>query len=175
MPDRVRWAVEQLDIGPSTRLLEFGGGAGAATWLICPRLSSGTLLEIDRSSTAIARIRQRCAEYLASGRLAVRQAALSELDVADGSIDVAFGVNVNLFWTTSAARELALLHRALVPRGQLLIAYGPSPGGADQQRTVLQRVRDNVEAAGFGWVQIVVEPSGSAVTGRRSSATVAKP
>ena len=180
VPDRVRWAVEQLDLRPSARVLEFGGGPGAAASLICAQLRSGTLLEIDRSGTAIARIRQRCAEYVASGRLVVRQAALAELDLPEDSIDVAFGVNVNLFWTTSAATELALLHRALVAGGQLLIAYGPPPGGpggvapgsdaapsGPNQQDVLARVRGHVEAAGFSGARIVTGPRASAVIARR--------
>ena len=166
VPDRVRWAVEQLDLRPSARVLEFGGGPGAAAWLICPQLTSGTMLAIDRSASAIARTRLRCADHLASGRLAVRQAALAELDLAAGSIDVAFGVNVNLFWTTSAETELGLLHDALVGGGQLFVAYGPGPPGTDQQ-AVLARVRDNVEAAGFGRARIVADTRASAVSARR--------
>jgi SAM-dependent methyltransferase len=166
VPDRVRWAVEQLEFRPTARVLEFGAGSGAAAWLVCPQLTSGTMLAVDRSASAVARTRQRCAEHLASGRLAVRQAALAELDVAGDSIDIAFGVNVNLFWTTSAEPELGLLHHALAGGGQLLIAYGPGPPGSDQQ-AVLGRVRDNVEAAGFGPARIVVDPRASAVIARR--------
>jgi SAM-dependent methyltransferase len=165
VPDRVRWAVEQLDLRPDSQVLEFGGGPGAAAELVCDRLTTGTLLEIDRSATAVARIRQRCAEHLAAGRLEVRQAALAELDVPDGSVDVAFGVNVNLFWTSSAAAELALLRRALAPGGQLMIAYGPGPKGSNQQ-DALARVREHVEAAGFGQARIVIDPRASAVTAR---------
>lgn len=174
VPDRVRWAVEQLDLCPTARVLEFGGGPGVAASLICPQLSTGTLLEIDRSATAVARIRQRCAEHLATGRLEVRQAALAELDVPDSSIDIAFGVNVNLFWTTSAATELALLSRALAPGGQLLIAYGPAPSGSDQG-DALARVREAVEAAGFSRARVADDdPRASGVLAQRSSDTVAR-
>jgi ubiquinone/menaquinone biosynthesis C-methylase UbiE len=162
VPDRVRWAVEQLNLSPEARVLEFGGGPGAAACLICPQLGTGTLLEIDRSATAVARIRQRCAEYLSAGRLEVRQVALGELKVPDESIDIAFGVNVNLFWTTSAATELAVLHRVLAPGGQLLIAYGPGPSGTDQQG-VLNRVRAHVAAAGFGRARILADARASGV------------
>jgi SAM-dependent methyltransferase len=168
----VRWAVEQLDLRPDSRVLEFGGGPGAAADLVCDRLASGSLLLIDRSGTAVARIRQRCAAHLAAGRLEVRQSALAELDVPDESIDIAFGVNINLFWTTSAAVELACLHRALGPAGQLLIAYGPGPAGSDQ-RDLLVRVREHVEAAGFGQVRVMVDKRASGVIAWRSSATVA--
>ena len=172
IPDRVRWAVEHLDLRPDARVLEFGGGPGAAAELVCDRLATGRLLEIDRSRTAVARIRDRCGVHMAAGRLEVRQGALADLDVPDASIDIAFGVNVNLFWTTSAAVELARLHRALVSGGQLLIAYGPGPAGSDQ-RDVLARVREHVEAAGFGQVRVAVDPRASGVVARRSSATVA--
>lgn len=48
---------------------------------------------------AIERSRQRNLGHLEAGRLELRQAAPGELDVRAGSIDLAFSLNVNLFWT----------------------------------------------------------------------------
>jgi hypothetical protein len=59
-----------------------------------------------------------------------------------------------------------------VPGGQLLIAYGPGPKGSDQ-RDLLTRVREHIEAAGFGRVRVVVDKRASGVIAWRSSATVA--
>ena len=58
IPDRIRWAVETLDVEPGDRVLEIGGGPGVAASLVCERLGGGNLLLIDRSATAIER---RCA------------------------------------------------------------------------------------------------------------------
>ena len=38
VPDRVAWAVDQLDLRPDARVLEIGGGPGAAAELVCRRL-----------------------------------------------------------------------------------------------------------------------------------------
>ena len=53
IPNRIRWAVDQLGINANDRILEIGCGRGAAASLICPRLSGGSYLGIDRSATAV--------------------------------------------------------------------------------------------------------------------------
>jgi hypothetical protein len=52
IPERIRWAVETLDIMGSERVLEIGGGPGVAASIICERLESGSMHLIDRSATA---------------------------------------------------------------------------------------------------------------------------
>ena len=176
IPDRCRWAVQALAPQPTERILEFGCGPGAAAELVCAVLSTGTLHAIDRSSTAITRTTDRNAAHIAAGRLTVAQSALADLDAGssmlpsdavlsdaafDGPFDAAFGVNVNVFWTTTAAPELAALRAALVPGGRLLIAYDERPTSAH-----LQTVRAHVTDAGFVDVIIVGDARGSGVRAR---------
>jgi SAM-dependent methyltransferase len=168
IPDRVRWAVDQIGLRPDDRVLEIGGGPGAAAELICARLQSGWLLEVDRSATAIERMRRRHQAHLDSGRLRLQHAELRELDLPDGSVDVAFSVNVNLFWTGPADRELRALFDALAPGGRLLIMYGPAPGGGGHDR-VLQAVHDHVASSPFGPPQLVDHVRGAAVRARRGT------
>jgi len=166
IPDRVRWAVDQLRLQPDHRVLEVGGGPGAAAELICARLDEGWLLDLDRSATAIERTRRRNQAHLDSGRLRLHHGELRDLDVPAGSVDVAFSVNVNLFWTGPAGVELDVLFQALVPGGRLLILYGPGPAGSDQQR-VLARVQDAVAAAPIRSSSCRAESRGAAVFARR--------
>jgi cyclopropane fatty-acyl-phospholipid synthase-like methyltransferase len=160
IPDRIRWAVETLDVEPGDRLLEIGGGPGIAASLVCDRLGRGSLLMIDRSATAIERTRRRNAEHIASGRL-----ALDTVDVADfdpgkaqfdpgkARFDKVFAVNVNVFWTTPATEELARIRRALERDGRLFLFYGtPS---ARRVRMVVGRVVDALRANGFAEPQLV--------------------
>ena len=126
VPDRVAWAVDQLDLRPDARVLEIGGGPGAAAELVCGRLERGFLLGIDRSAVAIERSAKRNRAHLDAGRLELRQCALADLEVPDDSFDLAFSINVNLFWTGPAQAELDLLHRALRPGGALHVLYGPA-------------------------------------------------
>jgi SAM-dependent methyltransferase len=162
IPDRVHWAVDQLQLRPDDRVLEIGGGPGAAAALICPRLDRGWLLGLDRSVTAIERARRRNLAHLDSGRLRLQHGELRDLDLPGGSVDVAFSLNVNLFWTGSASGELRLLFRALSPGGRLFILYGPGPPGSDQQR-ILTQVRDAVARSPFGSSSAWAESRGAGV------------
>lgn len=150
VPDRVRWAVEVLDPRPGQRILEAGCGPGAAAELICPRLAGGRMLALDRSAVAVRRTTERNAGHVASGALVVRRADLAELtdtDAPPGSLDAAFTVNVNLFWTRDPGPELTVLRRALRPGGLLHVLYGGAPPGGTGR--VLSAVRDALRTHGF--------------------------
>src|SRR5687768_12902186 len=78
--DRIRWAVDALDIEGADRVLEIGGGPGVAASIICERLDTGGMLLIDRSATAVERTRRRNAEHVASGRLALETIELRDFE-----------------------------------------------------------------------------------------------
>lgn len=135
VPDRIRAAVDVVAAGPDTRVLEVGCGPGAAAELICPLLTgAGRMLAVDRSEVAVRRTAERNAAHVTSGRLEVRCGDLAGLDAP--SVDVAFTVNVNLFWTRDPGPELAVLRRALAQGGVLHVLYGGTAPGEGSGRTV---------------------------------------
>jgi SAM-dependent methyltransferase len=160
IPDRVAWAVDQLDLRPDDRVLEIGGGPGAAAELVCSRLEQGFLLGVDRSSVAIERSARRNQHFLDSGRLELRLGRLADLEVPAGSFDLAFCVDVNLFWTGAAQPELDRLHQALRPGGRLHVCYGPTPR---DPAAALETVRRHVEASPFGQAEVRRTDRGSEV------------
>ena len=160
VPDRVAWAVDQLDLRPDARVLEIGGGPGAAAELVCRRLKSGFLLGIDRSAVAIERSMRRNTDFVDAGRLELRKCTLAELAAPDDSFDVAFSVNVNLFWTNPARLELDLLHRALRPGGRVHVCYGPAPG---DPAAALAAVRRHLEDSPFGHAELRRTDRGSEI------------
>lgn len=144
VPERVRWAVEQLDPGPDDQLLEIGCGPGVAVALTCERLTGGRIVAIDRSATAIGRATRRNAEHIAAGKAVLLTMALEDLQPADvlggaERFDKIFAMNVNLFWVRSPTRELDLLKRLLGPDGALYLFYGygeqPAQGKAGENVT----------------------------------------
>ncbi|MFF0903123.1 UNVERIFIED_CONTAM: class I SAM-dependent methyltransferase [Kocuria sp. CPCC 205316] len=163
--ERHRWAVEQLGLHPASRVLEFGCGGGVAAQLVLGRLSGGSMLAIDRSATAVARAVDRNRMAVDAGVLTVRRVALADLDAPAESFDVAFGVDVNLFWTTSAEPELSVLRQVLVPGGTLLVAYGPGPR-PDRRAALLEPVRGAVAAHGFADAVVLEEDRGGGVRAR---------
>jgi SAM-dependent methyltransferase len=174
VPERVRWAVDQLPLRPGCRVLEIGCGSGTAAELVCARTGGARVLAVDRSATAVARTVERNLGAVRSGVLTVRQAALAELAVPAASFDVAFAVDVNLFWTTPADPELTVLRRALAPGGTLLVAYGPGPCPA-RQDAVLERVRSAVAAHGFVAPVVLREDGGSGVRARNPTGRASHP
>jgi SAM-dependent methyltransferase len=166
VPERIRWAVEVVGPGPGDRVLEVGCGPGVAAGLVCRRLVTGRLLAIDRSPVAVARTGARNAEYVAAGLLEVRQSTLDELRVS--GMDRAFSVNVNVFWTGGAERELTALYQALRPGGELFVLYGAGP--TDGER-ITRTIAHAMASHGFTDVSVLSAPAGTGVRGTRADAS----
>ena len=159
VPERVRWAVKQLNPGPDERLLEIGCGPGVAVALICERLAGGRIVAIDRSATAIGRATRRNAEHVAAGKAVLLTMALEDLRPADvlgeaERFDKVFAMNVNLFWVRSPTSELDLVKRLLGPGGALYLFYGygerPQPGkDVENAARVPQALTGHLTHSGF--------------------------
>lgn len=148
VPARIMWAVELLELRPTDRVLEIGCGPGVAASLVAARLTDGSITAIDRSATATGRAQARNADHLRSGRLTLRQATLAEFRSVK-RFDKAFAVNVNVFWTTTAAPECRALRPVLTPDGVVHLIY--DGGRADAiERVVANLTRDGFSATVHG-------------------------
>ncbi|MEV6817106.1 class I SAM-dependent methyltransferase [Micromonospora sp. NPDC051296] len=151
VPERIRWAVETLAVKPTDRLLEIGCGGGVAVALLCPRLSTGRIVAIDRSETATARARRRNDADVRAGRATIRTVAFRPADISAVGLDserfdTIFAINVNLFWTGPARDELALVRRLLAPGGAVYLCYEPPRGRGDE---ITGKVTSALAASGF--------------------------
>jgi cyclopropane fatty-acyl-phospholipid synthase-like methyltransferase len=166
VPERVRWAVDTLAAAPADRVLEVGCGPGVAASLVCDRLAGGTMLAIDRSPAQVERARRRNEEHVAAGRLELRALDVADLDAGAARFDKAFAIDVNVFWTSPASRELARLRDALVASGQLFLFFAPpDPVRAGE---IGRRAADSLRAAGFDEPEVAAAGDGRvAVVARR--------
>ena len=161
IPPRIRWAVDVMDVQPSDHVLEIGCGPGAAAELICQKLETGKLFAIDRSESGVDRTKRRCAQYVESGRLTVRQIDLATLRVPVKRLNKVFAFNVNLFWVRECAEEIALLHERVVPGGAVYLFYE-----ANQRELVPNMVKKGSAALQSGGFRVsVVEQKAPAVVG----------
>lgn len=133
VPARISCAVELLDVRGDDQILEFGCGPGVAAALVAHRLESGHLTALDRSLVAIERARARNEAQVRAGRASFHHAELAAFEGEPATVDKAFAVNVNLFWTTDAAPECLVLSRLLAPAGRLWLVYD---GPGDRAATV---------------------------------------
>lgn len=88
------------------------------------------MVAVDRSAVAAARTAERCAAFVDDGVLTVVRSDLAGLRLAADSVDVAFTLNVNLFWTRDPGPELAVLRGVLAPGGVLHVLYEGAPPAA---------------------------------------------
>jgi len=152
VPERVRLAVDALDVAPDDRLLEFGCGPGVSVELVCARLGPGGFVAaIDRSATATARTLARVWSCVAAGRAVVCRTAftaagLASCGLASAPYDKIFSINVNLYWTGPATAELALARSLLAPGGRLYAFYEAAGGRTAE---IAARVAETFRAGGF--------------------------
>lgn len=164
VPSRIAWALSVVAPAPDDRIVELGCGPGVAAALVCDRLTTGRMVAVDRSATAVARTRSRNAAHVATGRLTVVRSEVDTLDLPPASATKVFAVNVNLFWTRVPTRELAVLREILEPDGELFVLYGNGPTGEDR---VTPTVSEALRAAGFGGVTVLSSPDGTGVHAKR--------
>lgn len=147
VPERIRWAVDLLDVQPDDRVLEIGCGRGVAVALVCERLVGGRIVAIDRSPVAIEAAKQRNFAHVEAGRAALINTALETADFAGAQFDKVFAINVNVFWVRSPGSELDLIKAALAPGGAVYLCYEPPDAArADQVADVVSAA---LAASGF--------------------------
>lgn len=126
---RLTAIVDALPLRPGMRVLEIGGGPGAAAKAIARRIGDGHILMIDRSAKSVALALESSAAEIADGLMSVRQVAAEDFELmADESpFDLAFAVRVGALDGRHPKAGQAALQRiadALTSDGQLFIDGG---------------------------------------------------
>ncbi|WP_052436806.1 class I SAM-dependent methyltransferase [Georgenia sp. SUBG003] len=141
VPARIVRAVDALGLAGGERVLEIGCGNGAAAQLVLDRHPDVTYVAVDRSAVAVARTAERNAAAARAGRLRVVRSPVERLaEELSGPFDLAFAVNVNVFWTSVATGPAQVLADLLVPGGAIWLFYD-GPDGAGARRTVAPVLR----------------------------------
>lgn len=126
---RLAEIVAALPLRPDLRVLEIGCGPGAAARAVADRLTTGHILAIDRSRTAIDQLTARSTEQITAGRLSARRVAVEDFVLAEDEepFDLVFAIRVGaLDGRHPAAGELALarLAAATRPHARLFVDGG---------------------------------------------------
>src|SRR5690242_16546757 len=92
------FAVQELDLKPTDRVLEIGFGGGVTL----PSLlkASSFVAGVDRSADVVSRSKTRFANAVRAGRADFRVGTVEALPFEDGSFDKVCTVNTVYFWTS---------------------------------------------------------------------------
>lgn len=129
LSSRLAAIIDALPLRAGMRVLEIGGGPGAAAKAVAGRIGSGHILMIDRSAKSVALAERNAADEIAAGLMSVRQVPMEDFELLgnDDPFDLAFAVRVGaLDGRHPRTREVGL-HRiadALTPQGQMFIDGG---------------------------------------------------
>ncbi len=129
---RNRWAVDQLAVRPTDRVLEIGFGPGVAIEALVARVTEGIVHGIDHSELMVRMAARRNAKALAKGRLRLTQASVADLDDELAPLDLILAVNNLGMWPDPPA-QLKRLERLLRLGGRIAIGQQPRGTGADAE------------------------------------------
>ena len=152
------YAVRQLDLTPSDRILEIGFGGGVTL----PSLIAGAALVggVDRSREMVRRAKARFSDAVSAGRAIFREGNVEELPFEVSSFEKVCTVNTIYFWSSLDA-GFAEIHRVLSPGGRVVVGFLPKERmdrmGMPQDIFTLRAPEDVTAAlkkAGFSDVRI---------------------
>jgi protein-L-isoaspartate O-methyltransferase len=126
---RLAAIVNALPLEPHSRVLEIGCGPGAAARAVAARLTTGHILAVDRSATAIAQAEAAAVEHIRCGRMSLRRVAAEDLVLRAGEApyDIVFAVRVGALdgrYPEAGQRVLRRIAAATKPGARLFIDGG---------------------------------------------------
>jgi ubiquinone/menaquinone biosynthesis C-methylase UbiE len=135
VPERLRWAVEVLNVDPSDQILEIGCGHGVAAALVCEQLKAGKLVAIDRSAKMIRAASERNRDHIEAGRASFHTIDLTDINpekFGKAQFNKIFASHVNVFWL-KPTNELDVIRELLRPDGELNLFYEPFEVSQNQE------------------------------------------
>lgn len=123
------WALGFFSFGQNDRILDIGCGGGETLRRMAELVPEGTLTGADYSEVSVRMSREHNREAVASGRMQIVEASVSDMPFADNSFDKIITVESFYFWG-DPENDLREVYRVLAPGGTFLIV-ADIHGGAE--------------------------------------------
>lgn len=120
----IQECVAAAEVAPGEAAADLGFGGGVGLSLLLDRVGAdGTVHGVELSRDMSARARSRFTREIGTGRLRVLEGSLTELPLADASLDAAITVNT-VYFVAELDLACAELARVLRPNGRVVIGIG---------------------------------------------------
>lgn len=154
--DFQQWLLDHLKIRGSVDVLDIGCGSGAQSIAISRCLDGGTLTCIDISAASVERVRAGVAHPERVHAIVADMDRLADVLSADKCFDIAYSVYA-LYYAKDPWRVMAIMLKALKPKGRLAVAGPMTPNGMVEIIRRFHLIPEKVDLSlSFG--QRVVEP-----------------
>jgi len=114
------WGLGHVTIEPHWRILDIGCGGGQNVRTMAEAANAGHVDGVDYAPASLQIARETNAGFIASGRVSVQEASVSQLPFSDRSFDLVTAVETHYYWP-DLPKDLREILRVLKPGGHLLI------------------------------------------------------
>lgn len=154
--ERFVWAAETLAVRPDDRLLECGCGHGVFASLVCEKLTTGTLLAIDRSPKMIDLATRRNRAHVEAGRARFEQVALEDADLGKRRFDKVFAFNVAPFWLEPEV-AFGVIRKHLAKTARFYLFWDARHSAPGRAKQLAEQLAERVRLGGFSVERLLAQ------------------
>jgi ubiquinone/menaquinone biosynthesis C-methylase UbiE len=114
------WGLSQVRIEPDWHILDTGCGGGQTIQSMSALATAGRIDGVDYAPASLEVAREKNADLIASGRVAIQQASVSNLPFPDASFDLVTAIETHYYWP-ELVRDLREVLRVTKPGGRVAI------------------------------------------------------
>jgi ubiquinone/menaquinone biosynthesis C-methylase UbiE len=165
------WGLSHISIGKRDSVLDVGCGGGRTVSKLAAMASEGKVCGIDYSSESVAMARRVNRESIASGRVEIREASVSELPYPEEVFDVVTAIETHFWWPDIAA-GMREIWRVTKPGGSLVLIAEVYKGATSTASKLAEKFaaemgmamlsvdehRELFAKAGYSRIQVIDDP-----------------
>jgi len=166
------WGLSHISIQPHDVVLDVGCGGGRTVSKLAAMATQGKIYGVDHAQESVAMAGKINREWIAAGRVEIREGSVSQLPFAPDVFDLVAAVETH-FWWPDLPSDMREVLRVLKPGGRLIIIAEIYKGARTRMAKVAEKYlplsgmtlltvdehRELFTHAGFSDIQIMTEPA----------------
>ena len=166
------WGLSHISIQPHDVVLDVGCGGGRTVSKLAAMATQGKVYGVDHSPESVAMAGKINREWIAAGRVEIRDGSVSQLPFAPDVFDLVTAVETH-FWWPDLPSDMREVLRVLKPGGRLIVIAEIFKGAQTRMAKLAEKYlplsgmtlltvdehRELFTHAGFSDVQVMMQPA----------------